>query len=309
MGKKKDRSLFPPVPEPLPIPVPDNHTHVGLDRSDHQNVNEGGEPRYPLLLDNHVAMMAEAGISHAITIGCEIPDLHEVIEVARAYEQFSAAIAIHPNEAAMHHGAGEIAPDGLERAVKDHHALSLDDAIAKVAELATDPTVVAIGETGLDYFRTGDDGKDAQKDSFRAHIALAKELGLPLQIHDRDAHADTVAVLHEVGAPEKTVFHCFSGDDVLAHICAENGWYASFAGPVSFPANDDLRAALRVMPAELILVETDAPYLTPAPYRGRPNAPYLANMTVRSMAQTLEMDLELLCEQLVRNTNDVYFSR
>lgn len=303
---KKDRSLFPPLPEPLPVPVPDNHTHVGLDRTEVQNTNEQGEPRYPLLLDNHVEMMRGAGISHAITVGCEIPDLAEVIEVARRYPEFSAAIAIHPNEAAMHAGSGDIAPDGLDKDRKEHHALSLDEAIEVVADLAADPHVVAIGETGLDYFRTGEDGKDAQKASFRAHIALAKELGLPMQIHDREAHADTVEILLAEGAPEKTVFHCFSGDAELANICAEHGWFASFAGPVSFPANEDLREALRVMPAELILLETDAPYLTAAPYRGRPNAPYLANITVRSMAQTRDTDLAELCQQIADNTETVY---
>src|SRR5690606_27867542 len=128
-----------------------------------------------------------------------------------------------------------------------------------------------------------DRGREAQRQAFRAHVALAKELGLPLQIHDRDAHEDVVAVLLADGAPERTVFHCFSGDAGLAEVCAEHGWFASFAGPVTFKANDALRAALRTLPLELVLVETDAPYLTAHPHRGRPNAPYLLPLTVRFM--------------------------
>src|SRR5699024_1979936 len=126
-------------------------------------------------------------------------------------------------------------------------------------------------------------------------IALAKELGLALQIHDREAHEAVVEVLLADGAPERTVFHCFSGDAALARTCAEQGWYVSVAGPVTFKANDTLRSAVQEMPLELLLVETDAPYLTPAPYRGRPNAPYVLPLTVRRLAQETGTDLTALC--------------
>lgn len=308
MGKKKDRSLFPPVPGRLEVPIVDNHTHVGTDRPGQtQNRSDTGEPRYPLLIDGQLETMAEAGISHAITVGCSIPDLDDVIELARTHPSFfSAAIAIHPNDAAVHAGILESGPDGLTPTAEDHHRLSLDEAIGEVADRAGAPEVVAIGETGLDYFRTSESGIQAQKESFRAHVALAKELDKPLQIHDRDAHRDTVELLLAEGAPDRTVFHCFSGDRELAEILAENGWYASFAGPATFPANDALRQALRAMPSELILVETDAPYLTPAPYRGRPNAPYLAGVTAEFMASQRGSDVADFCHILNKNTRRVY---
>lgn len=307
---RKDRSLFPPIPEPLPLPVIDNHTHVGTDRpAQVQNRSEDGEPRYPLLIEGQLEGMKQSGISHAITVGCEVPDLQDVIDLADQHPEFSAAIAIHPNEAAMHAGVREIGPDGLEHVAKDYHEnYDLDAAINLVEELATAHGIVAIGETGLDYFRTGEEGRAAQAESFRAHIALAKRLGLPMQIHDREAHEDTVRILLEEGAPDRTVFHCFSGDRALAEILAEHGWYASFAGTVTFPKNEDLRKAAQVLPAELILVETDAPYLTPHPYRGRPNAPYLINLTVRYLAKIRSVALDTLCTTLVNTTNSVYFA-
>lgn len=190
---------------------------------------------------------------------------------------------------------------------RPHHEVSLDDAVARVAELAAgEPRVVAIGETGLDNFRTAGRGHAVQREAFRAHIALAKELDLPLQIHDRDAHADVLDVLRRDGAPERTVFHCFSGDPALAEVLNEHGWYASFAGPITYKTNEELRAACRAMDPELVLVETDAPYLTPAPFRGRPNASYLMTHTVRAVAVALGMELTQACQQIMANTRRVY---
>ena len=183
---------------------------------------------------------------------------------------------------------------------------ALAAAFARIEELAADPCVVGVGETGLDYFRTGPEGVAAQQDSFRRHIALAKRVGKTLVIHDRDAHADVLRILAEEGAPERVVFHCYSGDAEMARACAEAGYYLSFAGPVTFKANEELRAALRATPVERVLVETDAPFLTPVPFRGRPNAPYLIPYTVRSMAETLVMDLEKLCVALEANTRRVF---
>jgi TatD DNase family protein len=167
--------------------------------------------------------------------------------------------------------------------------------------------VRAVGETGLDFYRTEEGPRrDAQFRSFEAHIEIAKQNDLALQIHDRDAHREVIATLKRVGAPERTVFHCFSGDAELAQLCADNGWYLSFAGNVTFKNADNLREALRVAPRALIMVETDAPFLTPTPFRGRPNAPYLIPHTLRAMAETIGTDASTLAAQISSNTELVY---
>ncbi|MGV9195752.1 TatD family hydrolase [Arcanobacterium canis] len=313
-SKKRRRSLLPDVPPALAHAIVDNHTHIEIsgpgrsfDPAD-QRISEDPEGwRYPPTLGNQLSVMESVGVRAAITSGCEVPALAPTYELAQSVPNIFAALAIHPNEAAMHAGVREVAPDGLTPDPQPHHErYSLEDAIAQVAQLATADEVVAIGETGLDYFRTGDAGKEAQKHSFREHIALAKELGKPMQIHDRDAHADVVEILLADGAPERTVFHCFSGDAELAQILAENGWYASFAGTVTYPANDFLREALAVLPAELILVETDAPYLTPVPFRGHPNTIWGSVYTARALAQYRSVGEEEWCAQLDANTSCVY---
>jgi TatD DNase family protein len=166
--------------------------------------------------------------------------------------------------------------------------------------------VRAIGETGLDHFRTEPAGQGMQEESFRAHIAIAKDTGKALVIHDRDAHADVLRVLAEEGAPEVTVFHCYSGDAAMARVCADAGYYLSFAGPVTFKPNDELRAAAAVCPADRILVETDAPFLTPMPFRGRPNAPYLIPLTVRALAAARAQDLDELCQAIASNARRAF---
>jgi TatD DNase family protein len=145
-----------------------------------------------------------------------------------------------------------------------------------------------------------------QHDAFRAHIEIAKRHGKALVIHDRDAHDDVLRILDEEGAPDRVVFHCFSGDAAMAEHCVERGWYLSFAGTVTFKNADGLRAALAVTPLEHLLVETDAPYLTPTPYRGRPNASYLVPVTVRAMAEVLQVDLEDLCRAVDANTEAAF---
>ena len=164
----------------------------------------------------------------------------------------------------------------------------------------------AVGETGLDFFRTGEEGHADQVRSFEAHIEIAKRHGIALQIHDRDAHAEVIATLLRVGAPERTVFHCFSGDAEMATLCANNGWYMSFAGTVTFKNSGGLREALQAIPRANILVETDAPFLTPHPYRGRPNSPYLIPTTLRAMAAHLETDVTMLAAQISSTTEAVY---
>lgn len=195
-------------------------------------------------------------------------------------------------------------PDGWSRqgARTGGGEAALDDALGEIEALAALAHVKAVGETGLDYFRTGPEGMAAQERSFRAHIEIAKRQGKALVIHDREAHADVLRVLREEGAPERTVFHCYSGDAEMARECAAAGYYMSFAGTVTFKNAAPLREALAVAPLELVLVETDAPYLTPAPYRGRPNAPYLIPLTVRAMAAVRGIDEDAMATALAANT-------
>lgn len=200
-----------------------------------------------------------------------------------------AAVAIHPNEAPAYKAAGR-----------------LDEAIAVIDELTAQPRVRAVGETGLDFFRTDEDGLPAQFESFEAHIDIAKRRGVAMQIHDRDAHEAVLETLERVGAPERTVFHCFSGDADMARYSAERGYWLSFAGNITFKNAQNLRDALAVTPRERILVETDAPFLTPTPHRGRPNAPYLIPVTVRFMAEELGVEVDELCAQIAQNTLEVY---
>lgn len=208
---------------------------------------------------------------------------------AQADERVLAAVAIHPNT------APELAQAG-----------TLEEALATLDSLAATDRVRAIGETGLDYFRTGDEGKEAQHYSFREHIRLAKKHNLALQIHDRDAHEDVVCILDEEGAPERTVFHCYSGAPELAAICNERGWYMSFSGTVTFKNSKGIQESLAMARPELILAETDAPFLTPHPFRGRPNASYMTNYTVRFMAAHRGEELEALCRRIRENSERVY---
>ncbi|WP_432510546.1 TatD family hydrolase [Kineococcus sp. SYSU DK001] len=269
------RSARPPAPEPLAVPVVDNHTHLD---------SETDEDVEALL-----AAATAAGVPRSVQIGCDLDAARWTVAALDRHPQLLGGVALHPNEVPGLVAAGEF-----------------DAAFAEIAELARHPRVRVVGETGLDYFRTGPDGAGVQQESFRAHVQLAKDLGLALQIHDRDAHEDVLALLREVGAPERTVFHCFSGDAAMARECVEAGYYLSFAGTVTFKNAEPLREALRAAPRDRVMVETDAPYLTPTPHRGRPNAGYLVPLTVRSMAATLGADLDELCATIAATTEAVY---
>jgi TatD DNase family protein len=272
---------YPPAPEPLAVPVYDNHCHLEIADGD-----DGG-----LTLDEQLDRAREVGIAGVVQAGGDIDSSRWSADAAARHPRVLAAVAIHPNEAPAYEAAGR-----------------LDEAIAVIDELAAQPRVRAIGETGLDFFRTGADGIPAQRRSFEAHIALAKKHGIAMQIHDRDAHDAVLQTLERAGAPERTVFHCFSGDAAMARIAAEHGYYLSFAGNITFRGAQNLRDALAVASRDRILVETDAPFLTPVPYRGRPNAPYLVPTTVRFMAAELGVDADELCTQLAANTRAVYGS-
>ncbi|MFF8769520.1 TatD family hydrolase [Kitasatospora sp. NPDC015120] len=283
--KDDDRSTPPPLPAPLAVAVADSHTHLDM---------QSGTP------EEGLAKAASVGVTTVVQVGCDVPGSRWAADLAARFEQVHAAVALHPNEAPRIF-LGD--PDGWSGQRREPGGrAALDAALAEIDALAALPQVRAVGETGLDYFRTGPEGVEIQKESFRRHIAMAKRHGKALVIHDRDAHEDVIAVLLEEGAPERTVFHCYSGDAGMAKVCAEHGWYLSFAGPVTFKANQPLRDALAVTPLDRILVETDAPFLTPHPYRGRPNAPYLIPVTVRSMAGTLGLPEDELAGAIAENT-------
>jgi TatD DNase family protein len=269
---------YPPLPVPLVVPVYDNHTHL--------EIQDGVES---LDFKEQLDRASSVGVRGVVQVGTDLETSRWSAEIASHEPRVLAAVALHPNEA----------PDLVAKGV-------LDDHLAGIADLARRPRVRAIGETGLDFYRTGEDGRDAQERAFEAHIAIAKENDLALQIHDRDAHRDVLRVLRRVGAPERTVFHCFSGDAEFATEVAEAGWFLSFAGTVTFKNAGALREALEVIPRANILIETDAPYLTPMPFRGRPNSSYLLPHTLRFMADHLDTDASMLAAQISSNTEAVY---
>ena len=273
------RAGRPPAPDPLPIAVVDNHTHLDMSR-------EGeGAPDLQAVIDAATAV----GVPRMVQIGCDLPGARFTAQVIERYAALLGGVALHPNEAPRLDERGEA-----------------DSARREIEQLAAHPRVRVIGETGLDYYRTGPEGVAAQQDSFRWHIDLAKRTGKTLQIHDREAHEDVMRILAEEGAPEHTVLHCFSGDMTMARECIERGYYLSFAGTVTFKNARGVRNALAVTPTENLLVETDAPYLTPAPHRGATNAPYLVPLTVRAMAAVLSTDVPSLCTALAANSEGLY---
>lgn len=300
MAKTRDRS-WPPPPTPLPHPVIDNHTH--LQSISHITTSEAPDHGIRGYIDAAVSV----GVTRMIEVGCDLDALAPTVALTAAHPELLGALAIHPNETPLHAHTADPGPDGLDPHYSERHSTSLADAIATVADLAAaHDQIRAIGETGLDYFRSGPHGIATQRQAFRDHIAIAKELNLALQIHDRDAHEDVIEILLADGAPQRTVFHCYSGDAAMAQVAAEQGWYLSFAGPVTFTANTGLREALRVIPTDHIMVETDAPYLTPHPYRGRPNAPYLIPHTMATIAAECGLTLEQACARIERTTVEVY---
>jgi TatD DNase family protein len=252
--------------ERLAVPVFDAHTH--LDAMAHRaDVEPSGE--------FVVEVMREAravGVVAAITVGDTIRSARWCVAAAGEHPDVYAAVAVHPTEI-----------DGLD-----------DAGYAELERLARDPRVVAVGETGLDYYWDRTEPL-AQQEHFRRHIDLAKRVGKPLMIHDRDAHADVLRILREEGAPDQVVFHAFSGDAAMARECAAAGYVLSFPGVVTFTNAPALREAAAATPIHQLLVETDAPFLTPHPLRGRPNAPRLLPLTVRGMAAATGQDLDELC--------------
>lgn len=284
-SKSAAKGERPALPEPLPVNVADSHCHVDIGYDDQW-----------LEVEEAQALAASVGVDRIVQIGVDVPSSEWSADAAAKYPRMLATVALHPNEA--------------PRIVQHEGEAGLEQALTRIAELAQLPRVRGIGETGLDFYRTtGEEDLRWQEHSFRRHIRIASEVGKPVIVHDRDAHDDVVRVLLDEGVAEgQVVFHCFSGDESLARIAREHGWYCSFAGTVTFKNNSHLRNALALLPQELVLVETDAPFLAPMPHRGKPNASYLIPLTMRTMAEVRGEPLESLCAAVSANTERVFGS-
>ena len=263
-----------PAPEPLPAPAFDSHTHLDM---------------LPVPITSVLEQARAANIIRMVTVGCDLESSRWVADQAAAHPDIYAAVAIHPNETAKA-AASTAGARGT---------------LGEIAALAALPQVRAVGETGLDYYRDNAPG-ETQREWFRAHIEIARATGKALMIHDRDAHADVLSILEESIAPEHVIFHCFSGDAELAKRCADAGYVMSFAGNVTFANAQSLRDAAAVVPPELILVETDAPFLTPVPHRGKPNAPAMAALTLRCIAELKQLDVAGLCATIAATGERVF---
>ena len=274
-----DRELA-PLPEPLPVPTVDAHAHLEIvtnDEPDSESVRK--------VLDDAKSV----NVDRIVQVGYSAEQSQWCVDMANAFPgRVLAAVALHPNEAPV--------TDDLERDWKI------------IEKLAAEPRVRAIGETGLDYFRTPPELRTRQQDSFKWHIDLAKRTNKALVIHDRDSHDDVLSILLEVGAPEKTVFHCFSGDLAMAEKCVERGYIISFAGTLTFKNAPALRDAVKIVPREQLLVETDSPFLAPTPHRGALNTPAQIANIVRAMAQERGDDVAELATALSKNAERIFGS-
>ena len=283
MADRHNRDIdreFAPLPEPLPVAVADAHAHIEIVTNDAPDSDAVRK-----VLDEAKSV----GVDRIVQVGYSAEQSEWCATLADLYPgRVLAAVALHPNEAPV---------------VED---LAADMAI--IERLAHMPRVRAIGETGLDYFRTPPELRGVQQESFKWHIELAKKTNKALVIHDRDSHEDVLSVLLEVGAPEKTVFHCFSGDVEMAKTCIERGYILSFAGTMTFKNAPALREAVKLVPHEQLLVETDSPFLAPTPHRGMQNTPAQIPTIVRAMAAERDQDLAELCEALSKNTERVFGS-
>ena len=283
MTEKKDRAVerpSAPLPEPLNLTCVDSHAHLEIVTN-----SSPTDPAVAKVLQES----ASVGIDRVVQVGYSAEQSEWSVQLANYFNnQVLATVALHPNEAPI--------VDDLERD------------LAVIEELATQERVRGIGETGLDFFRTPPELREKQKYSFRRHIDIAKRNKKALVIHDRDSHRDVLDVLKEEGAPETTIFHCFSGDDEMAKECIKAGYILSFAGTLTFKNAPELREALKLVPAEQLLAETDSPFLAPAPYRGHLNTPAQVVRTIRFMAQIRGDDLDQLTWQLSENAERCFGS-
>lgn len=283
MADRHNRDIdreFAPLPEPLSIPVADAHAHLEIVTND---IPESESVRK--ILDEAKSV----GVDRIVQVGYSAEQSRWCAKLAEIYPgRVLAAVALHPNEAPV--------VENLEADLK------------VIEELAAQPRVRAIGETGLDYFRTPPELRAVQQESFKWHIELAKRSNKALVIHDRDSHEDVLSVLLEVGAPEKTVFHCYSGDVDMAKLCIERGYILSFAGTMTFKNAPALREAVKLVPHSQLLVETDSPFLAPTPHRGMQNTPAQIPTIIRAIAAERGEDLDELCSALSANTERIFGS-
>ena len=269
-----------PLPEPLPVATIDAHAHLEIVTN-----TAADSPEVKEVIEE----ARSVGIDRIVQVGYSAQQSQWCVDAATKWDtSVLAAVALHPNEAPV---------------VED-----LEADLKIIEKLAQHPRVRAIGETGLDYFRTPPELRTVQQDSFKWHIELAKKTGKALVIHDRDSHDDVLSILLEVGAPDKTIFHCFSGDEAMAKICIERGYILSFAGTLTFKNAPALREAVKLVPIEQLLVETDSPFLSPMPHRGALNTPANIATIVRAMAAERNQDLGELAAALSENGERIFGS-
>jgi len=276
-SKKRE---YPPLPEKLTTTTVDAHCHLDIEDED-----------IFMSVEDSLAKAKAVGITGIVQVGVDVSSSKWAVKTAKEFSQIHATVALHPNDAPV------IALEKGERA--------LDEAIAEIAELAKEDVVRAIGETGVDFFRTSEEGRAFQEKSFRAHIQIANKLNKPVMVHDRDAHLDALRILDDEKA-QQVIFHCFSGDKEFAQELVKRGWYLSFAGTCTFKNAQSLRDALQVTPLENVLVETDAPFLTPMPYRGYPNSSYMIPLTLATMAKEMNVDINTVADATRTNAEKLF---
>ena len=276
-SKKRE---YPPLPEKLTTTTVDAHCHLDIDDED-----------IFMSVEDSLAKAKAVGITGIVQVGVDVASSKWAVKTAQEFSQIHATVALHPNDAPV------IALEKSESA--------LDEAIAEIAELAKEDVVKAIGETGVDFFRTSQEGRDFQEKSFRAHIQIANKLNKPVMVHDRDAHLDALRILDDEKA-QQVIFHCYSGDKEFAKELVKRGWYLSFAGTCTFKNAQNLRDALQITPLENVLVETDAPFLTPMPYRGYPNASYMIPLTLATMAKEMNVDINTVADATRTNAEKLF---
>jgi TatD DNase family protein len=276
-SKKRE---YPPLPEKLTTTTIDAHCHLDIEEED-----------IFMSVEDSLAKAQAVGITGIVQVGVDVASSKWAVKTAKEFSQIHATVALHPNDAPL------IALEKGESA--------LDEAIAEIAELAKEDVVKAIGETGVDFYRTSEEGRDFQEKSFRAHIQIANKLNKPVMVHDRDAHLDALRILDDEKA-QQVIFHCYSGDKEFAQELVKRGWYLSFAGTCTFKNAQNLREALQVTPLENVLVETDAPFLTPMPYRGYPNSSYMIPLTLATMAKEMNVDINTVADATRTNAEKLF---
>ena len=276
-SKKRE---YPPLPEKLTTTTVDAHCHLDIEDED-----------IFMSVEDSLAKAKAVGITGIVQVGVDVASSKWAVKTAKEFSQIHATVALHPNDAPV------IALEKSESA--------LDEAIAEIAELAKEHVVKAIGETGVDFFRTSEAGRDFQEKSFRAHIQIANKLNKPVMVHDRDAHLDALRILDDEKA-QQVIFHCYSGDKEFAKELVKRGWYLSFAGTCTFKNAQNLRDSLQITPLENVLVETDAPFLTPMPYRGYPNASYMIPLTLATMAKEMNVDINTVADATRTNAEKLF---